>query len=81
MSKKKNKSDVKVKSMAELQEQGVFRLNNWNFKSEKNRWCHISKFMITHAINTVCPLVVWHSVVYNTANRDLTLLMPVMLII
>ena len=36
MSKKKNKSDVKVKSMAELQEQGVFRLNNWNFKSEKN---------------------------------------------
>ena len=31
----KNKSDVKVKSTAELQEQGVSCLNNWNFEREK----------------------------------------------
>ena len=57
MCKKKNKSDVKVKGMAELQEQGVSCLNNSNFERGKNRdvgkyhntyIIHISKFMITH---------------------------------
>ena len=36
MSKKKKKSDVKVKRKAELQEQGVSCLNTWNFEREKN---------------------------------------------
>ena len=49
MSKKKEKGDVKAKSIAELQERAVSRLNSWNFESDKTG--DVGKFHYTYIIH------------------------------